>query len=243
MLRALIFDFDGTILETETPDFQTWQEIFRNHGAELPLDVWLQCVGGATGAFDPYSYLEEALGRDIERKRLRAERRTRFLELVHAQPVMPGVLKLIAAAEQRGLKLAVASSSDRDWVESNLQRLDLRRRFAAVLTADDVERVKPDPALYRRAAQALDVSPRQAVAIEDSYNGMLGAKRAGLRCISVPNRITRSSDFSAADLCLDSIASIAPADLFAYFDDPTAGQDVRADANGFDRPAAAKDSP
>ena len=99
-----------------------------------------------------------------------------------------------------------------------MQRLGLRGRFAAVVTADDVERVKPDPALYRLAAQKLDVSPQRAVAIEDSYNGMLGAQRAGLRCVSVPNRITRDSDFSAADLCLDSIASIAPDDLIACFD-------------------------
>ena len=222
MLQAIVFDFDGTILDTETPDFQTWQEIYGSRDVELPLDLWLLCVGGGAGAFDPHEHLEGLLGRTIDRQRLRTERRKRFLERVHAQPVMPGVLKLIAAAEQRGLKLAVASSSDRNWVENHLQRLGLRGHFAAVITADDVERVKPDPALYRLAAQMLEVLPAHAVAIEDSYNGMLGAKRAGLRCVSVPNRITRSSDFSAADLCLDSVASIAPDDLIAYFDGPAA---------------------
>ena len=131
---------------------------------------------------------------------------------------MPGVLELIAAAERRGVRLAVASSSDRKWVESHLARLGLRERFAAVVTSDDVERVKPDPALYRLAAQKLDVLPQRAVAIEDSYNGMLGAQRAGLRCVSVPNGVTRDSDFSTADLCLDSIASIAPDELIARFD-------------------------
>lgn len=226
MLQAIVFDFDGTILDTETPDFQTWQEIYGSRDVELPLDLWLLCVGGGGGAFDPHEHLEGLLGRTIDRQRLRTERRKRFLERVHAQPVMPGVLKLIAAAEQRGLKLAVASSSDRNWVENHLQRLGLRGHFAAVITADDVERVKPDPALYRLAAQMLEVLPAHAVAIEDSYNGMLGAKRAGLRCVSVPNRITRSSDFSAADLCLDSVASIAPDDLIAYFDGPAAAPDA-----------------
>ena len=266
MLQAIVFDFDGTILDTETPDFQTWQEIYRSHGVELPLDLWLQCVGGGDG-FDPNEHLEHltrqrraGMGRGhaelpdmpdkkIDRRvqpsaraqttavasgrRLRAERRKRFLERVQAQPVMPGVLALIAAAERRGLKLAVASSSDRNWVESHLQRLNLRGHFAAVITADDVERVKPDPALYRLAAQALDVSPRRAVAIEDSYNGMLGAKRAGLLCVSVPNRITRASDFSAADLRLDSIASIAPDDLIAYFDGPPAARQPAPQARSF----------
>lgn len=218
VLEAIVFDFDGTILDTETPDFQTWQEVYRNHGAELPLDVWLQCVGGGTGDFRPDSYLEELLGREIDRERVRTERRKRFLDLIHVMPIMPGVVALIDAAERRGVRLAVASSSDRKWVESHLKRLGLFGRFAAIVTADDVERVKPDPALYRLAAQKLGVMPKRAIAIEDSYNGMLGAQRAGLRCVSVPNCITRESDFSGADLCLDSIACMAPDDLIASFD-------------------------
>ncbi len=218
VLEAIVFDFDGTILDTETPDFQTWQEVYRNHGAELPLDVWLQCVGGGTGEFRPDSYLEELLSREIDRERVRTERRKRFLDLIHVMPIMPGVVALIDAAERRGVRLAVASSSDRKWVESHLQRLGLFGRFAAIVTADDVERVKPDPALYRLATQKLEVMPERTIAIEDSFNGMLGAQRAGLRCVSVPNCITRESDFSGADLCLDSIASMAPDDLIASFD-------------------------
>ena len=220
VLEAIVFDFDGTILDTETPDFQTWQEVYRSHGVALPLDVWLQCVGGGTGEFRPDDYLEELLGREIDRERVRTERRKQFLDLIHVMPIMPGVLELIDAAERRNVRLAVASSSDRKWVETHLQRLGLLARFAAIVTADDVERVKPDPALYRLAAQKLEVMPERAVAIEDSYNGMLGAQRAGLRCVSVPNRITRDSDFSGADLCLDSIASMAPDDLIASFDRP-----------------------
>ncbi len=220
MLEAIVFDFDGTILDTETPDFQTWQEIYRGHGVELPRDVWLQCVGGGTGEFAPDDYLEELLGRDIDREHLRTERRKQFLDRVRVEPVMPGVLELIDAAERRGVRLAVASSSDRKWVATHLQRLGLLERFAAIVTADDVERVKPDPALYRLAAQKLAVRPERAIAIEDSYNGMLGAQRAGLRCVSVPNLITRDSDFSSADLCLDSIASMAPDELMACFDGP-----------------------
>ena len=130
MLQAIVFDFDGTILDTETPDFQTWQEIYRSYEVALPFDLWLKCVGGGTDEFDPHHHLEILLGRTIDRQRLRTERRRRFLTRVHAQPVLPGVLELIAAAERRGLKLAVASSSDRNWVDSHLQRLDLRGRFA-----------------------------------------------------------------------------------------------------------------
>lgn len=229
MLQAIVFDFDGTILDTETPDFQTWHEIYRCYDVVLPLDLWLKCVGGGTDEFDPHQHLEALLGRTIDRQRLRTVRRRQFLARVHAQPVLPGVLELIAEAERRGLKLAVASSSDRNWVDSHLRRLGLRSRFLAIVTADDVERVKPDPALYRLAVKRLEVPPRQAVAIEDSYNGMLGAKGAGLRCVAVPNHITRNSDFSAADLQLDSIASIAADDLIDRFSDPTVSA-----ANGTD---------
>lgn len=218
MLQAIVFDFDGTILDTETPDFQTWQEIFSRYGVVLRLDLWRQSVGGGTGEFVPHDHLESLVGRKIDREAVRKERRKRFTELVQSQSIMPGVLALIAEAERQGVGLAVASSSDRKWVESHLKRLGLRERFAAVVTADDVDRVKPDPALYRLAAQKLAVSPQRAVAIEDSYHGMVGAQRAGLRCISVPNRITRGSDFSGADLCLDSIASLAPDELIASFD-------------------------
>jgi len=229
VLQAIVFDFDGTILDTETPDFQTWHEIYRCYDVVLPLDLWLKCVGGGTDEFDPHQHLEALLGRTIDRQRLRTVRRRQFLARVHAQPVLPGVLELIAEAERRGLKLAVASSSDRNWVDSHLRRLGLRSRFLAIVTADDVERVKPDPALYRLAVKRLEVPPRQAVAIEDSYNGMLGAKGAGLRCVAVPNHITRNSDFSAADLQLDSIASIAADDLIDRFSDPTVSA-----ANGTD---------
>ena len=220
MLQAIVFDFDGTILDTETPDYQTWQEIYSSYDVALPLGLWLQCVGGGTDDFDPHDHLETQLGRAIDRQRLRTERRRRFLDRVHAQPVLPGVHELIAAAQWRRLKLAVASSSDRNWVDSHLQRLGLRDQFDEVVTADDVERVKPDPALYSLAVKRLDVPAGRAVAIEDSYNGMLGAKGAGLHCIAVPNQITRNSDFSGADLLLDSIACMAAEELIDRFNGP-----------------------
>lgn len=225
MLQAIVFDFDGTILDTETPEYETWQETYRGHGVELPLAEWVRCVGGGSELFNPYDYLEELAGCPVDRDEIRAVRRQRFLDRVQAQPVMPGVLALMDAAEEQGLKLAVASSSTRDWVESNLQRLGLRARFGAVLTAADVARVKPDPALYQMAAEALGVAPARALAIEDSYNGLLGAKGAGLSCVVVPNAITRQLDFAQADLCLASLDSLPPAELLARFA-PRASQEA-----------------
>ena len=102
----------------------------------------------------------------------------------------------------------MASSSNRIWVEGYLLERDLIHFFGVVRTSDDVDEVKPNPALYGSAVEILGVAPHQAVAIEDSHNGMLGAKRAGLKCVAVPNPVTVSQDFSLADLRLDSLQGI-----------------------------------
>ncbi|MFZ1756466.1 MAG: HAD family phosphatase, partial [Caldilineaceae bacterium] len=126
MLQAIVFDFDGTILETEGPDYQSWQEIFDTHGGELTLDVWIQCVGGAPAGFDPFAILEEQTGIVLDRPSVHQARRRRVVELIQQQPPMPGVEAVIRAAQTAGIGLAVASSSPRVWVEGNLNRLGLR---------------------------------------------------------------------------------------------------------------------
>lgn len=207
-MEALIFDFDGTIIESEGPDFQSWQEIFADHGAELPLTQWIGYIGTAAGTFDPYCLLEEVSGKVVDREAIRAVRRKRFCELVAAQPLRPGVAALMDEADASGVPLAVASSSTRDWVEWNLGQRDLLRRFRFVHTFDDVTHGKPDPALYLMTVAALGVDPAATVALEDSYNGMLAAKRAGLACVVAPNVLTRDVDFAGADLVVGSLAEV-----------------------------------
>lgn len=210
MIQALVFDFDGTILETELPDYISWQEAYQEYNCELPLPLWLNAVGGSAVDFDPYAYLEQQLGRVVDRSTLRQRRRIRYHALIAEQQIRPGVMKTIETAQQLGLHLGVASSSGREWVESHLQRLGLRHHFAAVFTRDDVVRVKPDPALYSLTVNALDVSPAAAVAIEDSRNGMLAAKAAGLRCVVVPNEVTQQLRFPEADLQMASLDERPP---------------------------------
>jgi HAD superfamily hydrolase (TIGR01509 family) len=206
MIQAIIFDFDGTILETELPDYTAWQETYQEHNCVLPHDLWLSAVGGNQSHFDPFAYLEQQLGRALDRPTLRAKRRERFRALITHQNIRPGVIEAIAAAEQLGLRLGVASSSSREWVESYLTEFDLRRHFEVVFTRDDVERVKPDPALYTLAVTTLKVPPAQAVAIEDSRHGMMAAKTAGLKCVVVPNEVTQHLRFEEADLQMQSLA-------------------------------------
>jgi HAD superfamily hydrolase (TIGR01509 family) len=207
MIKALIFDFDGLILDTESPDYQSWQETYQEHGCSLPLSEWAKWIG-STGTFDPYGYLSEQLGRPVDRTAIRTRRRARYAELMTGQSVLPGVQAYILTAERLGLKLGVASSASRVHVHGNLERLGLRTHFDSVHCADDVERVKPDPALYRAALRALDVTADQAIALEDSPNGVLAAKRAGLFCVAVPNALTRQLSLDLADLELESLAGL-----------------------------------
>jgi HAD superfamily hydrolase (TIGR01509 family) len=206
-VKLVVFDFDGLILDTEVPVYDAWQEIYGDHGVTLAFDKWAQCIGTAD-VFDPCLDLETALGRALDAAALRGRHRARTDALIAAQAVLPGVREYVDEARRLGLRLGVASSSGRRWVEGHLERLQLRERFDVIRCADDVPSVKPDPALYRAVLDAMGVRPEDAVALEDSPNGVLAAKRAGLACVAVPNPLTARLDLSAADLRLASLAEL-----------------------------------
>jgi HAD superfamily hydrolase (TIGR01509 family) len=213
-VRLLVFDFDGLILDTEEPVYDAWQEIYDEHGHALAFDKWATCIGTAD-TFDPCGDLEALLNRRLDAEALRLRHRTRTDELIAARAVLPGVREYLAEAQQLGITLGVASSSSRRWVEGHLRRLGLREAFAVVRCSDDVPRVKPDPALYLAVLDATGIPASEAVALEDSPNGALAAKRAGLTCVAVPNPLTARLDLGHADLCLTSLADVTLSALLA----------------------------
>jgi HAD superfamily hydrolase (TIGR01509 family) len=206
-VKLLVFDFDGLILDTEAPVYDAWQEIYGEHGVALAFEKWAECIGTAD-TFDPCVDLQAVLGRTLDVAALLERHRARTDALIAAQAILPGVREYVEAAARLGLALGVASSSSRAWVEGHLVRLGLRDRFQAIRCADDVPRVKPDPALYRAVLEATGVRPEEALALEDSPNGVLAAKRAGLRCVAVPNPLTARLDLRHADLTLASLADV-----------------------------------
>ena len=212
-IRALIFDFDGTIVDTESPEYQSWCEVYRQHGCELPLAVWGTAIGTGEGPFDPYDYLESQSQRPVDREQIASARRRRNQELMANQGVCSGVEALLRAAKGQGLKVGLASSSPRAWVAGHLARLGLTGFFEAVLSSDDVEKTKPDPELYLRALAQLHIEPKEAIAIEDSPNGVLAAVAAGIYCVAVPNEVTSQLEIHGAHLTLESLAQISLADL------------------------------
>lgn len=208
MIKAVVFDFDGLIFDTETHEYRVLQEIYGSHGAELPLQIWGQCIGTHANFFDAYQYLEQCTGKPVDREALAQQRRQMFELRVENETARPGVESYLQAAKRLGLKIGLASSSNREWVTRWLGKLDLLRYFECIRTSDDVEVVKPDPTLYLQACQCLGVQPEEAIAFEDSPNGALAAKRAGMNCVIVPNLVTESLTFGEHDLRLTSMAEV-----------------------------------
>ncbi len=208
MIKALIFDFDGLILDTESPVYQSWQEIYQSYGCSLSLSKWLTCIGTAD-AFDPCANLEDQLQVSVNRDVIHEIRRERVSELMEAQSILPGVRDRISEAEKLGLKLAVASSSPRSWVVDHLSRFELETHFSTIKCAEDVENVKPDPALFLESLEDLNVGRQEAVVLEDSLNGVVAAKRAGIFCVAVPNALTQYLSLDLADLKVSSLAELS----------------------------------
>lgn len=212
-LEAIVFDFDGLILDTEWSVYQAIDEIYAEHGHQLDLDWWRSIVG-TTGGGDWPERLERLVGKALDHGALHERSIRRHHELAATLDPLPGVVDLVEAAHADGVRLAVASSSLTRWLETNLTRVGLFGRFDALCGRDVVGgRAKPHPDVYLAALDALGVDAGRAVAIEDSPHGIAAAKGAGLACVAVPNRITAPGDFSGADLVVESVASLTVTEL------------------------------
>jgi HAD superfamily hydrolase (TIGR01509 family) len=206
MIKAVIFDFDGIIIDSESPELQVWQEVFAGHGRVLGFDLWADLVGRPRTHFDLYSYFQQHINPAVDIDALRIERRARVIALTEAQPVLPGVHAYLHGASAMGLKVGLASSSSGGHVRGHLARLNLLGYFHTTKCFEDTETHKPEPGPYRAVLEDLGVAADEAVAFEDSPNGVTSAKAAGIFCVAVPNPVTCHLPLEHADYRIESLA-------------------------------------
>ena len=209
-IRALIFDFDGLILDTETPEVEVWRTIYAEHGHDYPQENWSQIIGGwGNSAFDPATALHELGTVGIDPEALRNRHRQESDARIMRAPVMDGVREILVEARRLGLRCAIASSSERAWVEPHLSRLGLLGNFEKIITGDDVPkgRTKPHPDLFLKALSELQLGADEVLVLEDSPNGVRAAHAAGLRVVGVPNPVTAVLNLEA-EVVLSSLADL-----------------------------------
>jgi len=217
-VRAFLFDFDGLILDTELASRAGWELLYREHGHELPADLWATLVGTTHAPWDPKIHLEELVGEQLDWEALHERRYAHEIALIEAEELRPGIADYLAAARRHDLSRAIVSSSSRRWVDMHLERLEEAVGWDAICTADgDPARAKPAPVLYLEALALLEVEAEEAVAFEDSPNGVLAARAAGVYCVAIPNEVTRELGLeeAGADVVLDSLADLPPEELLA----------------------------
>lgn len=212
MLAALLLDFDGLLYDTESAAYAAWERLYAAHGAQMSLQRWVsEAIGRAPAdqSFDPLVELERITGERFDRAAVRARRDAERQALLPHE-LMPGADALLAAARSRGLRTAIVTSNSRAKVDGHLARAGTAHQFDAIVCADgDAARSKPRPTLYLEALALLGLTADQAVAFEDSPNGIAAARAAGLYCVAVPNRLTRvASGVRAADRLLGSLADV-----------------------------------
>ena len=215
MIKAIIFDFDGLILDTEMPEYLSWLQVYQYFGLDLPIQEWAAIIGrgASTITTTPYDDLEDQLRRRIHRPTVRKKRREIFLKLMQEKTLMPGMTALLEEAKSQGLLLGVASSSPRSWVVGYLEQLGIIHCFYTIHCGDEVALAKPDPELYLTALAALNLSAGDAVALEDSPNGVAAAKAAGIYCIAVPNDLTRHTSLAHADMVIEGLDRLSLLDI------------------------------
>ena len=215
---SVIFDFDGTILDSETAEFESHRQLFSECGATLNLDEWCEGVGIVT----PHDYwfvqlCARAKNPPADYEQFLERRRAYFRTRVRWEP-MRGIGELLDELAAAGVPCAIASTASGDWVTRALMELGLAKRFDAVVTGDQVERGKPAPDVYLEAARRLGVDPRSCVAVEDSGPGLAAAAAAGMKTVIIPHTLSRNHDLDNADLRVSHAGELTLARLRRLFE-------------------------
>jgi len=203
MERIVIFDMDGVLVNTEPLHYQLWKQVFAEQGVALDFEIYKGCIG-ANGK----RLMELVLthyGLDFRSDRSLFERYYQLKEenLRYGEiPRIEGVAETLGALQKRGYRMAVASSSTQEYIELCTDRVGIAHFFDVRFSAEHVKNTKPAPDVFLAAAQLMDTPPERCVVVEDSRNGTLAAKAAGMSCIGFVNPDSGGQDLSAADVLI-----------------------------------------
>jgi HAD superfamily hydrolase (TIGR01509 family) len=211
-LQAVVFDFDGTIFDTETVTFDAVVDVYAAHHRHLDPVWWAEMIGTTTDASDTaLERLAEDVGLDVNF--LAVEVRARVRERLQTAKARPGVVELVAECVAANIPLAVATSAPRSWVTRHLTHLGLLDDFAVLVPVDEVTFAKPHPEPYLTACRLVGAEPHRSVAIEDSPPGVHSAVAAGLFTLAVASHLTRGLDLSRAHRQFPSLEGVRLASL------------------------------
>lgn len=216
-IKGIIFDFDGLICDTETPELRAWEALFADFGFSFPFERYQKTIGAVHNDDSPLIFLEEMLKHPVDRDDVKEKFIIFRNKLIELEPIRPGILNYLNAARSAGLKIGLASSSPRSWIDFHLKKLSITDSFDCIKTCNDVSKTKPDPELYMRVLECLNLQPHEVIAFEDSLNGMESAKNAGIYVAVCPNEVTRIFDFKSADLVVTSLEEMPLDELLRVF--------------------------
>jgi HAD superfamily hydrolase (TIGR01509 family) len=201
MIEAVIFDFDGVILDSETSEFESHRRVYELCGATLTREEWCGQIGTwSEGLGDRWhAALCQRSSRAMDRETFEREQRRIFQEIIPREP-MRGISRLLQELAGAGVPCGVASSGPANWVTPSIALLGLAPLFGAIVTGNDVTRRKPAPDAYLEAARRLGADPARSIAIEDSGPGVAAARAAGLKTVVIPHWLTETHDIAGADL-------------------------------------------
>ncbi len=206
--KAIIFDFDGVLVDTEEAIFRSWQTLFEREGFSLTVQDYAPCLGAGYSHFNPADLLEKISGKRFDWNKENDERRRMERELLASSPLMTGAQELLEWCRKQHIRTVIASSSSRSWVEGWLSSLNSLSFFERIFCRTDGFPVKPDPALFLAARDFLQLPNADCLIIEDSENGLLAARAAGIPSVAVPCRLTAFCDLSSATFRENSLSSL-----------------------------------
>ena len=200
MNPVILFDMDGVLMNTEVLHYAIWQQVFAERGLTIDFERYKGCIGSTNARLMELIY--EGYGVDFRGDESVIQRFSQLNQehiRLHGVPPIEGVAQTLAQLKTRGYRMAVASSSSRKNIEMCLQSLQIQHFFEVLFSAEQVARPKPAPDVFLAAAAAMDAPPETCVVVEDSTNGTLAAKAAGMRCIGFANPDSPGQCLDAAE--------------------------------------------